>query len=172
MSLDKIISAQKSSCDKGGVGFEEGQCSKPENEEQQKGNADFSKDSHSKFSNNTFRGPPNSRQDHMTRFNNSFFYGYCFSCNRFGHKAANCRVYARNDFKYVNRNYLAPWMNYNVICYKCNNFGHTARVYRSGVADFSKQNKKVDKAKEVHKKVWRKKKEVEKEKSGVTSLHP
>lgn len=84
MSLDKIICSQKFSADKSGVGFEGGQCSKSSKEEQQIGNADCSKHLHSKNKNNTFRRPPIQRKDRMIMFNDSFFYGYCFSCNCFG----------------------------------------------------------------------------------------
>ena len=37
--------------------------------------------------------PP--RRTFDPRYKNTFF-GYCFSCNRFGHKAINCRTYGEN----------------------------------------------------------------------------
>lgn len=87
----------------------------------------------------------------MTRFNNSFFNGYCYYCNYFGHKAINCRVFARNNFRLMNRNSFVPLRNYNIICYNCNNFGETARVCRSGVAIFFKKVDTKGKAKESNK---------------------
>ena len=46
----------------------------------------------------------------------SFFPGYCFTCNIFGHEAIDCRLYGINvqarDY------YVAP---YNIECYKFHN---------------------------------------------------
>lgn len=100
---------------------------------------DSTKDSLSKIKNNAFKRPPISRQALMTRFNNSFFYGYCLSYNYFGRKAVNCRVFERNDFRFMSRNSFAPPRNYKIICYKCNNVGHS-KACKSGMANFSKQN--------------------------------
>ena len=76
------------------------------------------------------------------------FLGYCFSCNKFGHKAINCRFYARDDHmrnksvydapkdNYVNReninsqgdrnyNPFSPLLDFNIECYKLNNCSNT-----------------------------------------------
>jgi hypothetical protein len=77
----------------------------------------------------------------------TIFLGLCYSCNNFGHKAINCRAYAKNRSNYEGysrmNNYLrkpheAYNINYNsfgslnneVECYKCNNFGHMAKDCR------------------------------------------
>jgi hypothetical protein len=76
----------------------------------------------------------------------TIFLGLCYSCNNFGHKAINCRAYARNRSNYggyPKNNYLRkPHESYNknynsfgslnneVECYKCNNFGHIAKDCR------------------------------------------
>jgi hypothetical protein len=75
-----------------------------------------------------------------------FFYGHCFNCVNFGHKAVNCRAYPKNisnNVGYLNniypiRYYEAYTRNQNrfgslsneVECYKCNNFGHIAKNCR------------------------------------------
>jgi hypothetical protein len=72
--------------------------------------------------------------NHSTMYQNSF-YGYCYSCNGFGHKEIECRTSIIRD--YMNNNYqetqgfsrrnfnsFSPLMNYIIICYNCNNFGH------------------------------------------------
>jgi hypothetical protein len=76
----------------------------------------------------------------------TIFLGLCYFCNNFGHKAINCRAYAKNRSNYggySRNNYLkkpheAYNRNYNnfgslnneVECYKCNNFGHEAKDCR------------------------------------------
>jgi len=73
----------------------------------------------------------------------TIFFGLCYLCNNFGHKAINCKSYAKNKNNYggySRNNYLRkPHEAYNrncnnfgssndeVECYKCNNFGHTAK---------------------------------------------
>ena len=69
------------------------------------------------------------------------FYGYCYSCGKFGHKAVEFRTYPRNEYnsrrsvKYEppraqrNINRFENLRN-NIECYKCRNFGHIARDYR------------------------------------------
>jgi hypothetical protein len=89
-----------------------------------------------------------SRWNHTIRYQNSFF-GYCYSCNGFGHKEIDCRTnvrgsYMRNNnrdthgFSRRNYNSFSPLLNYNIICYNCNNYGHIAKFYRS---DFRKNQK-------------------------------
>jgi hypothetical protein len=47
----------------------------------------------------------------------NLFYGYCFNCTKFGHKAIDCKKYGRSD------TYVAP---HNIRCYKFHSFGHIA----------------------------------------------
>jgi hypothetical protein len=70
----------------------------------------------------------------------TIFFGLCYACNDFGHKAVNWRANNRNknNFEiYTQRGYSrrsseTQRRNYNrfeslsneVECYKCNNFGH------------------------------------------------
>lgn len=152
MSLDGLLNSHKQSLDKSGVGHEEGQCSKSTKVERQKFDANNIRDSISKNRNSAFKRFPTAEHIHMGRFNHSYFYGYFFTCNYFGHKAINCRVFSRRNLGFVNRNSFAPLRNYNVICYKCNKFGHIAKVCQSGMADFSKRDDAKDSTK-----VWRKK---------------
>ena len=65
------------------------------------------------------------------------FFGHCYPCNNFGHKALNCRAYGKfhdymknassNKPKVINHNFFAPLQRYDIECYKCNNHGHIAR---------------------------------------------
>ena len=69
------------------------------------------------------------------------FYGYCYSCGKFGHKAVECHTYPRNEYnsrrsvKYEppraqrNINRLENLRN-NIECYKCQKFGHIAKDCR------------------------------------------
>ena len=66
-----------------------------------------------------------------------FFYGYCFICGKFGHKAVN--YFQRGNFETRNNsaNLRWPWYNnifvplgFEIECYKCNNLGHTSRYCR------------------------------------------
>jgi hypothetical protein len=70
----------------------------------------------------------------------------CYSCNNFGHKAINCKAYAKNKRNYeghprinhLRKPHEAYNINYDnfgslndeVECYKCNNFGHMAKDCR------------------------------------------
>ena len=67
----------------------------------------------------------------------SFFYGYFFTCNKFGHKVVDCRAYGRNGQE--KNVYVAP---HNIECYKCHNYGHITCDCRS-MMDTSLMNKKV-----------------------------
>ena len=83
-----------------------------------------------------------------TRYQTIFF-GLCYACNNFGHKAVNCRANNRNNnyFEshtqrgYSRRPSETQRRSYNrfeslsteVECYKCNNFGHMAKNCRMTV---------------------------------------
>ena len=112
----------------------------------------------------------------------SIFLGLCYACNNYGHKAIDCRVYARNrntwrrnryeNSRYqvegncVRKSHVAPDRNYNRIgalnyeieCYRCHNFGHIARNYRSRFTGSSNQSKENKQAPKQHTS-WKRKKE-------------
>ena len=62
------------------------------------------------------------RKETIPRWNRNVFNGYCHSCNKFGHKALNCRSYVR-------RNVGNP--NNPIRCWTCNHIGHTTAYYRT-----------------------------------------
>jgi hypothetical protein len=73
----------------------------------------------------------------------TIFFGLCYGCNNFGHKAMNCRANNRNinNFEshtqkgYPRRPSETQRISYNMFeslsteveCYKCNNFGWMAK---------------------------------------------
>jgi hypothetical protein len=79
----------------------------------------------------------------------TIFFGLCYACNNFGHKAMNCRANNKNinNFEshtqkgYLRRPSETQRRSYNrfeslrteVECYKCNNFGHMAKYCRMTV---------------------------------------
>ena len=73
----------------------------------------------------------------MTSRYQQIFFGHCYSCNNFGHKALNCRAYGKlqdykknicsNKPKARNHNFFAPIQRYDMECYKCNKHGHIER---------------------------------------------
>jgi hypothetical protein len=115
------------------------------------------------------------------------FIVYFFSCNNFGHKALDCRAYARSDhvrdrnggsYKtskndyvrnktitscgFVDRNYnsFAPLLDYNIKCYKCNNYENISCDFRNNIINYPKQNREEDvltKNREEFTKVWKRK---------------
>lgn len=50
---------------------------------------------------------------------NSSFFGYCYSCKAYGHRATKCRNKSRIGQVVASR-------NKNVVCQKCNAYGHNA----------------------------------------------
>jgi hypothetical protein len=91
------------------------------------------------------------KEDHLLPRYQSFFPGYCFTCNNFGHKVVDCRAYGRNV--QARDVYVAP---YNIECYKCHNYGHIARDCRSMMKSSLKENIDI-----IYKKVWRRKQKQE-----------
>jgi hypothetical protein len=86
------------------------------------------------------------RRSLTPRYQN-FFFGHCYTCKLFGHKAINCRINERNKYArnmngvkkrygnnrgFVNRSYNSFYslMDKNIVCYKCNYLGHKARDCR------------------------------------------
>ena len=103
----------------------------------------------------------------------SFFYGYCFTCNNFGHraidyKACGRKVQARNGGVHMNynaecynyHNYehmerdCRSAMNHNVEWYKWKNYGHKAHDCIIMIKSSIKENTSI-----TYKKVWKKKSE-------------
>jgi hypothetical protein len=64
------------------------------------------------------------------------FHGHCYSCNEYGHKYLECRLYARRDNE-IFHNTLRCWIcnqvghiasHYHIIrCYNCSGFGHKSQ---------------------------------------------
>ena len=93
------------------------------------------------------REPPFIRSS-TTRYQTIFF-GLCYACNNFGHKAINCRDNNKNNnyfeshtqVGYSRRPSETQRRSYNrfeslsteVECYKCNNFGHIAKYCRMAI---------------------------------------
>ena len=79
----------------------------------------------------------------------TIFFGLCYACNNFGHKAVNCRannkdknnfeshtqrVYPKRPSEKQRRSYnMFEYLRSEVECYKCNNFGHMAKYCRMTV---------------------------------------
>jgi hypothetical protein len=88
----------------------------------------------------------------------AIFFGLCYACNNFGHKAMNCRANNRNinNFEihtqkgYPRRLSETYRRSYNkfeslsteVEFYKCNNFGHMAKYSRMTVPPREPQHNK------------------------------
>ena len=106
--LNNILSEQRLPCDKSGIGFFISRKSESKT-------LKFSQDKVEEKAKNYVHGEgSNEREDHIQHrhgfrnsmpqarsFNSKYqstFYGYCFSCNEIGHKAVNCRTYARNSY--------------------------------------------------------------------------
>ena len=125
--LSSILNQQRNSKLKAGLGYEEGSSSDhPSNKESIKfvksSNIDNShsaetkkenqparwnerKNPRTEFVDHKFYRPPQRRQ-FFPRYKN-FFYGYCFFCSNFGHKAINCSLRFRYEqSRYSTNNYL------------------------------------------------------------------
>jgi hypothetical protein len=82
-----------------------------------------------------FRRETPSRWTPKQRYEN-IFHGHCFSCNEYGHKALDCRHYARKDVGRFH-NILRCWRCnqvghivahcHNMRCYSCSGFGHKSK---------------------------------------------
>jgi hypothetical protein len=172
--LDDIINSQKSYLDKSRLGYnqtEKGSSSKTTKQETNpksyvetiKGDKNIYKEDYRdtppprrfRFQNQQqidrpqeeegfIRAPPFIRSS-TTRYRTIFF-GLCYACNNFGHKAVNCRANNKNNnyFEshtqrgYSRRPSETQRRSYNrfeslsteVECYKCNNFGHMAKNWK------------------------------------------
>jgi hypothetical protein len=106
-----------------------------------------------------FRRTTPQRISFTPRYEN-LFYGHCFYCTNFGHKAADCKDYKRNvqaDHAYV--------VARNIECYKCHNYGHIASDCRSMIDTSMKENTDIK-----YKKVWIRKQEEQVNKDHVPEI--
>jgi hypothetical protein len=159
-ALEDILNQQISPSDKTGIGYDHKQKHIEEEksfklprktEERPKSHTNGSKDSNSRVKDHdqsrhdkkASQRSPFQRRPSAPRYQ-SLFPGYCFSCNNFGHKAIDCKAYARNT-QVRNRGIYN-----NVECYKCHNYGHIARDCRSSMTKPSRPG---------YKKVWKRKQE-------------
>jgi hypothetical protein len=175
--LDDIINSQKSHLDKSRLGYnqtEKGSRSKTiEQETNPKSYAETIKEDRKIYKEDYMDTPPprrfrfqNQQQTDRPQEEEGFirappfrrsstpryqtiFFGLCYACNNFGHKAVNCRANNRNNNNfesYTQRDYSrrpsdTQRRSYNrfeslsteVECYKCNNFGHMAKDCRMTV---------------------------------------
>lgn len=79
----------------------------------------------------------------MTRYS-SYFNGYCYTCNNFGHRARECKVNLRRNINFMSKNPFSPLIDVDVVCFNYNNFGHIARDCRK---NFRRQNTQFEKKK-------------------------
>jgi len=148
--LDEMVANQKAPKDKEGLGFEKGKSSKTNqtsNNAKKKNN--YQKKVAVKKGNNrlirnqkkNFKRPP-IRQPTVQRYsgycysynkfghkamecrsrmnqNTQSFFGQCFSCQRIGHKVCKCRNQMMNDY---NKGMMVS--SFNGYCYTCSRFGH------------------------------------------------
>jgi hypothetical protein len=201
--LDDIINSKKSHHDKSGLGYnqtEKGSSSKTTEQETYpkrfaetiKGDRKIYKEDYRdtppprrfRFQNQQptdrpqeeeefIRVPP-FRRSSTPRYQTIFF-GLCYACNNFGHKAVNCRANNRNknNFEshtqrgYPRRPSETQRRSYNrfeslsteVECYKCNNFGHMAKDCRMTVPPREPQQNNNSHRQEPQKRTWIRKKD-------------
>jgi hypothetical protein len=196
--LDDIISSQKSHLDKSGLGYnqtEKGSSSKTTEQETNpksyaetiKGDRKMYKEDYRdtpplrrfRFQNQQqtdrpqeeegFIRAPSFRRSSTPRYQTIFF-GLCYACNNFGHKAVNCRANNRNNNNfeshtqrgYSRRPSETQRRSYNrfeslsteVECYKCNNFGHVAKNCRMTVPPKEPQQNNNSHRQEPQKTTW------------------
>jgi hypothetical protein len=195
--LDNILSSQRSPSNKTGLGYDQNKSNKGYNSTSQESDKNpkgyvaslqsslkreednikvdsnihksalLSKENEFIWNTSTIRIPPKMYQ-HL-------FLGYFFSCNKFGHKAIDCRTYGKNNHKSPkrhgyknknnknnqrNRNYnsFSPLQDYNVECCKCNNYVHKTNECR--LSKYSMKTS-ISNIQENYKKTWRRKSEVQ-----------
>jgi hypothetical protein len=114
------------------------------------------------------RAPP-FRRSSTPRYQTIFF-GLCYACNNFGHKAVNCRANNRNNNNfesYTQRDYsrrpsdtqrrsynMFESLSTEVECYKCNNFGHMAKDCRMTIPPKEPQQNNNSHIQEHQKTTW------------------
>jgi hypothetical protein len=196
--LDDIISSKKSHLDKSRLGYnqtEKGSSSKTtEQETNPKSYAETIKEDRKIYKEDYRDTPPprrfrfqNQQQTNRPQEEEGFirappfrrsstpryqtiFFGLCYACNNFGHKAVNCRANNRNsnNFEsYTQRDYSrrpseTQRRSYNrfeslsteVECYKCNNFGHMAKDCRMTVPPKEPQQNNNSHRQEPQKMTW------------------
>jgi hypothetical protein len=98
------------------------------------------------------------------------FFGLCYACNNFGHKAVNCRANNRNNNNFeshTQRGYSRrpsetqiriynrfESLSTEVECYKCKNFGHVAKGCRMTVLPKIPQQNNNSHRQEHQKTTW------------------
>ncbi|XP_043714642.1 uncharacterized protein LOC122663000 [Telopea speciosissima] len=141
--LDEILSVQRPSNDKSGLGYEKGGVSsgvKTKGQgmaqnpvrfigEKRKKNGSNSENSDTrKVDKDGFTAINHHRSNGYNR--NSWqiqrFNEYCYGCNMFGHRVAECR---RNEkpINFLSKNKFAALADDSIECYRCRKIGHLAR---------------------------------------------
>ena len=101
-----------------------------------------------KFQDSNYRRSTTTGIPSTSKYQNIFF-GICYSCNNFGHKAINCRAYVRgrntwniNGYENFKNHDEKPYkefdrsynkfgaLNYETEGYKCNNIGHSQKMHK------------------------------------------
>lgn len=129
--IDEQRDKQKPKGDMTGIGFNEAECSKNQEEKSnEKIDAEKPSIEEPKEQIRSFRGRcfGCNKFGHIKRDckgNAPFrtFSGYCFNCNGYGHKEAECRKPNQSGYRQDNgrESTVKP------TCYKCNNIGHIAK---------------------------------------------
>jgi hypothetical protein len=196
--LDDIINSKKSHLDKSGLGYnkkEKGSSSKKiEQKKNPKSYAETIK-WHRKIYKEYYRDTPPPRR---FRFENqqqtdrpqeeegfiialpfrrsptpryqTIFFGLCYACNNFGHKAVNCKAnnkknknfeshtqsgYSRRPSETQRRSYNRfEYLSTKVDCYKCNNFGYVTKYCRMTVLPKEPQQNNNSHKQEPQKTTW------------------
>jgi hypothetical protein len=100
----------------------------------------------------------------------TIFFGLCYACNNFGHKAVNCRANNRNTNNFEShtqrgnprrpsetqrrRHNRFESLSIEVECYKCSNFGHMAKDCRMEFPPREPQHNNNSHIQEPHKRTW------------------
>ncbi|KAJ8619228.1 hypothetical protein MRB53_015414 [Persea americana] len=133
MKLNEILKVQRPSHYKFGLGYEIGESSL----------------SAPKFVKQNAKTPKVLKSNMSSkRQRRLIFHGYCFYCNKYGHKMMDCRFNIKPSIG-VTRNPFQILASHNVECHKGYNYGHLARDCRLPSIANQFQNKKQPKLAEV-----------------------
>jgi hypothetical protein len=150
--LDQIISSQRSTYDKTGIGYKSTVTNGCSSSSVEKAGTE---DNHEKITNKKMESERQEENQGSTMHRRSYgrhqnrFEGHCFFCYKYGHKASFCNSFSRkinahnsherSNFEYgrghgktsqnnINYSYNRfDTLRYETECYKCNNFGHVSR---------------------------------------------
>ena len=95
-ALEELINNQQSYNDKTGIDYKEEEVGPST----KKYNEPMRSDMHVDFTGQDSQEQPQKtipRQKFPSSYQH-IFYGYCYSCGKFGHKAVECRTYPRNEY--------------------------------------------------------------------------